>query len=792
MQHPIFIVLAVFEPNADYLKVQLESIAQQTHRDLHLICVIADIRSAELVRDLTADLAGAFEDKPDRIHFVQSATECDSVRAFESGLKHAIKLAQAVACDDVSPLIALSDQDDIWDTDKLQQGITALQDSQALLVHSDARIIDAAGKVLAPSMFRMERRHRNPGLRGLLYRNNITGMTCLFPLSLAELAVPFPAQDGVHFYHDLWLGLLASSQGKVKFLPQKLVSYRQHDSNIIGAVDRRERSGRIWYHLTAKRTGAVQSSWIRREAAAYGLARYLAHETFHRVTQAEAAGQIPASKHTGRALRPFLGNKGGAAVHLWDAGKLIVSGHWDLARIAVGFLLINFGRMSWALLEIFKTNLPEQISNFNTRLYSLSPGVVPHQTDSTPIPKTDDSSRYIDARKNLSWAPEFSAQYPAFTILLPSMNPTEMFAGILTAVDFGLGIAAKGHRVRFIATDLPIAATEATRQLLLGRMPGHADAQAKSRVSIHCGLQEETIPAHVNDCFLATAWWSAHLAHKLIRNYGFKYRKFFYLLQDYEPHFYPWGSEYADAMASYTLDFHPVFNTAYLREYFAERGFAFAAPSRQEPDKEGPLTFHPSINLALYTSRIRDPHIPGKPVSFALYGRPEVARNMFSTSIEVLERFLVAKNIQPEEINLVSVGLKHAPIRLPGGHVLTSLGKLPIEVYPGFLAQLDLGLSLMYSPHPSHLPIEMAASGVRVVTNTFGPKNLENLSPLILSAKPEPAALAAALGEAWDALGNPVPDDARQIDLGLLGAPLQTVIDQLAKQLVPILGEPSQ
>jgi hypothetical protein len=39
----------------------------------------------------------------------------------------------------------------------------------------------------------------------------------------------------------------------------------------------------------------------------------------------------------------------------------------------------------------------------------------------------------------------------------------------------------------------------------------------------------------------------------------------------------------------------------------------------------------------------------------------------------------------------------------------------------------------MLSPHPSYPPLEMAAFGVRVVTNTYANKDLSHLSPFIES-----------------------------------------------------------
>jgi len=107
-----------------------------------------------------------------------------------------------------------------------------------------------------------------------------------------------------------------------------------------------------------------------------------------------------------------------------------------------------------------------------------------------------------------------------------------------------------------------------------------------------------------------------------------------------------------------------------------------------------------------------------------------------------------------------------------------SKGKLPWEHYPGYLASVDVGLALMYSPHPSHLPIEMAAAGAQVVTNGFATKDLSQLSPLIRSTQATAPALAAALDQAWEAA--PADLDARHIDLAPLGLPLNEVIEKLS------------
>jgi hypothetical protein len=57
----------------------------------------------------------------------------------------------------------------------------------------------------------------------------------------------------------------------------------------------------------------------------------------------------------------------------------------------------------------------------------------------------------------------------------------------------------------------------------------------------------------------------------------------------------------------------------------------------------------------------------------------------------------------------------------------------------------------MYTPHPSLVPIEMAAAGMVTVTNTYENKDaaaLASISSNLVAAKPTVAGIAAGLGAA--------------------------------------------
>jgi glycosyltransferase involved in cell wall biosynthesis len=147
---------------------------------------------------------------------------------FESALKRA-----------TGDVIALADQDDVWASHKLERLTAALTNTAgALLVHSDARLIDEAGqngttlmKTLA--LTRQERQHLRSGsaIRVLLKRNLVTGATIVFSRKLLETALPIP--DG--WVHDEWLAVVAALQDGVVFDEGLLIFYRQHSRNVIGA-----------------------------------------------------------------------------------------------------------------------------------------------------------------------------------------------------------------------------------------------------------------------------------------------------------------------------------------------------------------------------------------------------------------------------------------------------------------------------------------------------------------------------------------------------------------------------
>jgi len=137
-------------------------------------------------------------------------------------------------------LIVLCDQDDVWPQHRVaRMAAEFAARPELLLLHSDARMVDALGRPLGRTLFQslevrpweLERIHAGAALDVLLRRNLVTGATTMLRRELLKPALPFPPE----WVHDEWLALVATAVGTIDVLEEGLIDYRQHASNQIGA-----------------------------------------------------------------------------------------------------------------------------------------------------------------------------------------------------------------------------------------------------------------------------------------------------------------------------------------------------------------------------------------------------------------------------------------------------------------------------------------------------------------------------------------------------------------------------
>ncbi|WP_392542808.1 glycosyltransferase [Oryzobacter telluris] len=216
----VAVAMALYEPNPQFLRLQLDSLRAQEGVEW----------VAHVVDDGSSDTSFASSERlvagDPRIVLHRSPENRGSVATFSRAL--------ALAAAEDADAVALADQDDIWHPERLLAGASALGPDVAL-VHSDLRLVDAYGVVVADSVWARERRWTETDVRRTVFRNSVTGCTVTVRPDVLTLALPVPAGGRpAAYHHDAWLALHALRLGRVVGLDRPLVDYRTHGENVVG------------------------------------------------------------------------------------------------------------------------------------------------------------------------------------------------------------------------------------------------------------------------------------------------------------------------------------------------------------------------------------------------------------------------------------------------------------------------------------------------------------------------------------------------------------------------------
>lgn len=237
---------------------------------------------------------------------------------------------------------------------------------------------------------------------------------------------------------------------------------------------------------------------------------------------------------------------------------------------------------------------------------------------------------------------------------------------------------------------------------------------------------DNKIPVEKNDFFIGTFWTTVFCTMPLVQKqkekFNLKNRKLIYLIQDFEPGFFPWSTEYALADSTYksnSEDILAVFNAKSLYEYFKNNHYSFGCE----------VVFSPQLNDELKKCLPKEKTPRKKQI--LIYGRPRVSRNVFEiihTGLEIWSE----KYPKAGEWGIISLGADFNNIKLKN-NLITSFGKVSLNQYAKYMRESYAGISLMLSPHPSYPPLEMSTFGIKTITNSFKNKNLSNFNNNVYS-----------------------------------------------------------
>lgn len=165
-----------------------------------------------------------------------------------------LNFLSALALYDLGDWVFLSDQDDLWNDNKINKyysRIRQLDNNKPQLIFSDASLIDSKGIEFCDSFYKYQ------GLNvstlyddNILFSNCVQGATICVNKKMIDLINESLNGEDVSkvLMHDWWIAILARYCGNWTFIDEPLLSYRQHVNNIVGAQKRKN----IWLRIIKK------------------------------------------------------------------------------------------------------------------------------------------------------------------------------------------------------------------------------------------------------------------------------------------------------------------------------------------------------------------------------------------------------------------------------------------------------------------------------------------------------------------------------------------------------------
>ena len=210
----VSVVISTYN-GAGYIEEQLDSILHQTYTNLEII-IIDDAST-----DDTYPILESYAAKDRRISLYKQQKNVGYNISFSEACSKA-----------TGAFIAVSDQDDIWELDKIEKQVKKItEDPMNVLVHCISARFEEKSKPHLRSIKRLNF-FRGSDIKSFYLHNYISGHTILFRQSLLKSALPFPP----NVYYDWWLVAYACTIGKIEFEDEILVWHRIHESNATGAA----------------------------------------------------------------------------------------------------------------------------------------------------------------------------------------------------------------------------------------------------------------------------------------------------------------------------------------------------------------------------------------------------------------------------------------------------------------------------------------------------------------------------------------------------------------------------
>jgi glycosyltransferase involved in cell wall biosynthesis len=732
-QPKLAICMATYNPPLDLFRVQVQSIINQSFSNW--ICIVNDDHSRADIYEAMQEIVG--QDR--RFLLFKNEERLGHYYNFESALR---KVPHGM------DFIAFSDQDDEWYPDKLFKCLAEFKTDEDQLVYCDMDILSNSGEKVSETYW-FNRENNYTSMQTLLYANTVTGAASIFRANLLEDILPFPQKIG-DVYHDHWVACVALAQGRMRYIDQALYAYKQHAANAYGMQSKMEaytlfqELGQYIKQLNnipaLKHEVKVTLDHLEDAYNTYLLGLIVLTKTLLLRVNRIPKDKAKTIRQLSMAERSISGLLSQSARYLIKKGPSLGYELYALRSYA-GHLLRN------RIFKLFRQTRINQIkTSAGARAGNLT--ITPAKAErKTPIyrGKEESTARLL---KNMM-APlllEISADQPKrVNLLMATVDFNYIFGGYLAMFNLAQKIAEYGNKTRIVIVEPCDYKPNEWRKKILA-YPGLENLFELVETSYNYD-RNFALKVNPDDIFMATSCWTAHIAAGSAQQLNG--RKIIFFAQEYEPIFFPMSSMHAFSHQSYSLPQYTIFSTELLRQYFRDHQIGIYKNSLAEGDTKSIV-----INNAIHQFQISFKDISErKKKKFLFYARPEAhaARNLYELGLLGLEN-AIEQGIFGDEWEFFGIGTigNNRILSLGNERQLTLLPKVSLKEYLELVPTFDLGMSLMLSPHPSLVPLEMAAAGMPAITNTYENKTageLGKISSNLIGVEPTIEGLTRGLRE---------------------------------------------
>lgn len=216
------IIMAAYN-GEKYIGEQMESVLNNSYQNIKVW--VWDDGSTD---NTISIIEGYVEAYPDKVFLCKNSKNVGVVLNFLQALKKS-DTQYTMFCD----------QDDVWKKDKIKHTIDEMHRLEKkypskvpLCVFTDAVVTDASLKTVFPSFYKAAGLNTDHlALHSILMENKVQGCTAMVNEAAKLKLYRLPENARMH---DWWMALICAAFGKISFLEEQTLLYRQHEKNVIG------------------------------------------------------------------------------------------------------------------------------------------------------------------------------------------------------------------------------------------------------------------------------------------------------------------------------------------------------------------------------------------------------------------------------------------------------------------------------------------------------------------------------------------------------------------------------